>query len=245
MQRKWYYSSLGVLGALLVNPFQVFGILGVGDLVYDGANHVENVLMVAEGVKQTAHQASMVINQVQQLWYDAQNLTSITDILRVAQACGLGMPSMGLGVRLPFSCHEVLALFKDIYGGAWDGSDLLYGPALHRWTQTAYTAAEDASRAQGLQDALRQDAGELAQALGRSHAAVGALDAQQAQTQVVALQTQIALRHQELAMVTGRMEATRQAMQAASVAHMQAQGAGLAAWDGLYTRTAVTLPTFQ
>jgi P-type conjugative transfer protein TrbJ len=236
---------LGALALLLINPFQVFGILGVGDIVYDPANHAENLLQTAEAIIHTANQVTQIEHQVTQLWYEAQNLTSLEGILGFLQSCGLAVRGQSLALHLPFSCHAVLSAFRGTYGPAWTSGEIPFGEHLTTWNTVAYNAAEDAARAQGLNDQLTHDLLQLDATLAQSDTAIGNLAAIQANSRILALNTQNALRQQEVDIINSRMAATRQAMQASSTMHMQFVGLAMAEGWEVWTRTAVGLPSFR
>ena len=63
-----------VMLAAVVNP--VHAILGVGDIVYDPANYVQNLQIAIEAVQQVENQYIQIQNQFAQLANDARNLTA-------------------------------------------------------------------------------------------------------------------------------------------------------------------------
>jgi P-type conjugative transfer protein TrbJ len=74
---KWrLFLALGIAVGMWVTVFPpVYAILGVGDIVYDPANYVQNLQSAIEAVQQVANQYTQIQNQFVQLANEAKNLT--------------------------------------------------------------------------------------------------------------------------------------------------------------------------
>ena len=75
---KWrVLLALAVIAVILVTvTIPVHAILGVGDIVYDPANYVQNLQIAIEAVQQVENQYIQIQNQFAQLANDARNLTA-------------------------------------------------------------------------------------------------------------------------------------------------------------------------
>ena len=75
--KKWrVFLSFAVASVILVNGITpVSAVLGVGDIVYDPANYVQNLQAAIEAVQQVENQYTQIQNQFVQLANEAKNLT--------------------------------------------------------------------------------------------------------------------------------------------------------------------------
>lgn len=76
MKRKLLAAVAAI--ALTLGPVQnAHAIFGLGDIVYDPANHAENILTAARTLQQINNQVQQLANEAQMLAHQAQNLTRL------------------------------------------------------------------------------------------------------------------------------------------------------------------------
>jgi len=213
--------------SLALAPIQpAHAILGVGDIVYDPANHAENLLTAARAliqvnnqVQQLAHEAQMLINQAQNL---ANLPTSIAAELQasLAQVDALIQSARGIAYQVSVIDSEYRRLFPDQYAASATSSQIV-SDAQEAWAH----AREGFKHALEVQaevvGQVRVDTGTLDRLVAESQSAVGNLQVAQAGNQLTALAAKQSMQLQTLLAASARADALERAR--AVGAHEQAR----------------------
>jgi P-type conjugative transfer protein TrbJ len=170
---------------------------------------VQNTLSALNTLKSTINEATMIAHQVQSLLNEARNLAvlpatiggSLTDT--IGQYTAILQQAQGLTYQL----QGIQGQFARIY--PQHGLSLsAYLQSLPSTAQTTYAALNDAVRTQAALDRLLKERTQLDTALAHSQQAAGALQAQQAATEVQGIMVQQLNGLQEIQAATGRAHAT-------------------------------------
>jgi P-type conjugative transfer protein TrbJ len=171
-------------------------------LVFDPANHLENILTAVN----TLHTVS---NQALQLQNEALNLAKMTfnslPELRaaLARANQLIQQAQGLAYQVSALEAEFSRLYPSSYSSAITGIQMALD-ARQRWDLSLKAlAAAMRLQAQAVQN-FASDENTLADLVNRSQNAVGALQAAQATNQLLALQARQAMQEQQLRVTQDR-----------------------------------------
>ena len=191
-------------------------------IVFDPTNYVQNTLTAIRTLEQINNQIRQLQNEAQMLMNQARNLASLpssvvgqlranlatTDRL-IAQARGLAYDVTNLD-------REFRRLYPEQYAATVTG-DQMVRDAQERWKNTLNglqtTMQMQAQASQNLSD----DEGVLADLVGKSQSAVGALQAMQATNQLLALQAKQSIQTQRLSITQDRAASLELARQAAAV----------------------------
>jgi len=217
------------LTALVATTVLIFGatqpayaLFGVGDVVLDPTNLIQNTMTAARTLEQINNQIRQLQNEAQSLMNQARNLASLPfnvvnrlranlDTTRqlIAQAQGLAFDIQRMD-------QQFAQQYPEQYAATVSGNQM-YQDAHQRWQNTL----------QGLQTAMRmqaqvsqnvtQDEGVLADLVSQSQSATGALQAMQATNQLLALQAKQSIQTQQLQLTQDRAASLELARQAAAV----------------------------
>ncbi|MEQ8393680.1 MAG: P-type conjugative transfer protein TrbJ [Gammaproteobacteria bacterium] len=207
--------------ALAVSPAQAL-------TVFDPSNYSQNVLQAARALQQINNQIQGLQNQVVMLQNMAKNLerldySSLGAIQSALARINLLMAQAdGIAFQVEHTDREFARLYPKDYA-ATVTSDELARDARGRWEHSM-----DALRQTMLVQAevvrnVEADSGELARLVTESQSAIGALQAQQAANQLIALSTKQQLQAQELAAAQYRVDALERARAAAAQEQARAQ----------------------
>lgn len=215
--------ALAAASALAFGAVQpAYALFGVGDIVLDPTNLIQNTMTAARTLEQINNQIKQLQNEAQSLMNEARNLASLPfnvvnrlranlDTTRqlIAQARGLAYDIQNMD-------QQFAQLYPEQYAATVSGNRM-FQDAHQRWQNTL----------QGLQTAMRmqaqvsqnlsQDEGVLADLVDRSQSATGALQAMQATNQLLALQAKQSIQTQQLQLTQGRAASLELARQAAAV----------------------------
>jgi P-type conjugative transfer protein TrbJ len=160
--------------------------------VFDATNYAQNVLQAARALEQINHQIASLQNEAAMLQNMARNLERIDfpELEQVTSAMQRIDQLMGEARGIDFHVDQLDQRIRTLFPGAADG-------ALRRDQRVAQARARlDAAmggyrRAMSVQaqvvENVREDAGALAELVGRSQSASGALQVGQAANQLLAL----------------------------------------------------------
>lgn len=213
-------AAAGVLAFGIAQPS--YALFGVGDVVLDPVNLVQNTLTAVRTLEQINNQIKQLENEAQSLINQARNLASLPfnvvnrlrsnlDTTRqlIAQARGLAYDIQQMD-------QQFAQLYPEQYAATVSGNQM-FQDAHRRWQNTL----------QGLQTAMRmqaqvsqnvnQDEGVLADLVSQSQSATGALQATQATNQLLALQAKQSIQVQQLQLTQDRAASLELARQAAAV----------------------------
>jgi type IV secretion system protein TrbJ len=185
--------------------------------VIDPTNLVQNMLTALNTLEQISNQTRQLQNEAQMLMNQARNLERIDynalSRLQVAIAAvnRLLDEAQGLTFDLEQAQAEYARLYPDAYGDAVS-RDRLNADVQERWAYS-HEALRTTMQVQAqAAENFSEDAAVLADVVGRSHSAAGALQALQATNQLLALQTRQLMQAQQLQITQDRavaLEAAR------------------------------------
>jgi P-type conjugative transfer protein TrbJ len=187
--------------------------------VFDPSNYAQNVLTAARTLTQINQQVQQLQNEAQMLTNMARNLSRIDfpQLHQLQQRLGQINSLMGQAQGIDFRLDRLDAQVRQLYPG--DLGQLLSRDQRVAAARSRLEAAMSAFRhTMGVQsqivDKVRSDAQALADIVARSQGAEGALAAQQATNQLLALTAQQQLQIQNLMAAQYRGQAVEQAERA-------------------------------
>lgn len=184
--------------------------------VYDPANHLQNLLTASRALQQVNQQVRQLQNEAQMLLNQARNLQGL-DFNALAQLrATLGESQQlleqarGLAFEVQQARREFARLYPDGYGAEVPRSQI-DRDAGERWTQAREALRTAVELQAQTVEHIAADETALADLVGRSQSAVGALQAAQATNQLLALQAQQSMQARQLQAAQGRASALEQA----------------------------------
>ena len=196
-------------------------IFGIGDTVFDEFNFMQNMMTAANTLEQISNQVEQLQNEAQMLMNQARNLASLPSSVvsrlrsNLATTQRLIAQAKGLAYDVANMDREFARLYPEQYAATVSG-DQMYRDAQERWKNTLNglqtTMQMQAQASQNLHD----DEGVLADLVGKSQSAVGALQAMQATNQLLALQAKQSIQTQRLQITQDRAASLELARQAAA-----------------------------
>ena len=184
--------------------------------VFDPSNFVQNSLTAARTLMEVNNQLVQLKNEAQMLLNDAMNLTSlpfnIVNQLRatLATTTALIQQAQGIAFDLTRARSQFNASYPAFYPSGTSGAALL-ADNLQRGINSLYALQTTVDmQAQAAQN-LGADETYLAELVGRSQAAIGALQAMQATNQLLALRSRQAIQDQQLRLTQDRAVALEHA----------------------------------
>ena len=215
--------ALATACALAIGTVQpAHALFGVGDIVLDPTNLVQNTMTAARTLEQINNQIRQLQNEAQMLINQARNLASlpfnVVSRLRsnLETTKQLIAQAKGLAYDLSRMDAEFARLYPEQYAATVSG-DRMYQDARERWKNTL-GGLQTAMRMQAqVSQNLSQDEGVLADLVSQSQSATGALQAMQATNQLLALQAKQSIQLQQLQLTQDRAASLELARQAAAV----------------------------
>ncbi len=209
--------------ALAIGTVQpAHALFGIGDIVLDPTNLVQNTMTAARTLEQINNQIKQLQNEAQMLINQARNLASlpfnVVNRLRsnLETTKQLIAQARGLAYDLSRMDAEFARLYPEQYAATVSG-DRMYQDARERWKNTL-GGLQTAMRMQAqVSQNLSQDEGVLADLVSQSQSATGALQAMQATNQLLALQAKQSIQSQQLQLTQDRAASLELARQAAAV----------------------------
>ncbi|MFE8874123.1 P-type conjugative transfer protein TrbJ [Acetobacter persici] len=195
--------------------------------VYDGAAHVQTVLIAARELQQINNQITSLANQAQMLVNQAKNLallplsTLSTLQSTISQTTALLAQAQNIAYSVTSVEQQYQQAYTSISSSMADSA--LFSQAQTRW-QNSVGGFEDALKLQArVVGNIPSDSSAMTQLVSASQSSAGALQAAQAGNQLLALQSrQLSDIQAELA-ANGRATALQQARDAATEAESEAQ----------------------
>lgn len=213
-------AAASVLALGIAQPS--YALFGVGDVVLDPVNLVQNTLTAVRTLEQINNQIKQLENEAQSLINQARNLASlpfnVVNRLRsnLDTTRQLIAQAQGLAYDIQQMDQQFSQLYPEQYAATVSGNQM-FQDAHRRWQNTL----------QGLQTAMRmqaqvsqnvnQDEGVLADLVSQSQSATGALQATQATNQLLALQAKQSIQAQQLQLTQDRAASLELARQTAAV----------------------------
>ncbi|HGL4257367.1 P-type conjugative transfer protein TrbJ [Burkholderia dolosa] len=190
--------------------------------VIDPTNLVQNTLTAIRTMEMIENQINQLQNEAQMLTNQARNLASlpfnVVNRLRstLATTERLIAQAQGLAFEVQSMNAEFARLYPEQYAATVSGNQM-YQDAQQRWRNTL-TGLQTAMQMQAqVSQNLAEDEGVLTDLVSQSQSATGALQAQQATNQLLALQTKQSIQSQQLQLTQGRAMSLELARQAAAV----------------------------
>lgn len=189
--------------------------------VFDPSNYTQNTLTAVRTLQQINNQINQLQNEAQMLMNQARNLASldfnVVNRLRSTLATSerLIAEAQGLTFDVAQMDQEFARLYPDQYAATVSGDQMAQDARAH-WQNTLdglHTAMRMQAQAS---QSLRDDESALADLVGQSQSATGALQAAQATNQLLALQAKQAIQAQQLQITQDRAAALELARQAAA-----------------------------
>lgn len=210
-----------LLSVLLAGALGVAPVVHAQLVVLDPTNLTQNILTAARTLQQINNQIRQLQNEAQMLVNQARNLTgldfSALQQLRAALAESQRLIAQGQGLAFEVSTldEQFRRLYPDRYVASVSGEAMAQDAREH-W-RNALEALRTATRlqAQAVQN-FAVDERALADLVGRSQSAVGALQASQTTNQLLALQARQAIQAQQLQLSQDRAQALEQARMVAA-----------------------------
>ncbi|WP_316979529.1 P-type conjugative transfer protein TrbJ [Shumkonia mesophila] len=222
-------AAAGLAAGLALLPVRpAHALFGAGDVVFDPSNYAENVLQAARALEQIANQVQGLQNQVLMLENMAANLRSldysslgaIETTLRDIN--GLMARAQGIAFQIGRTEQEFARLYPKEYATTVTTDDLARD-ARGRWKHSMDALRQTLLVQSQVVHNVDDDSGELASLLTQSQAAIGNLQALQANSQILALSAKQQLQTQELLAAQYRAEALERARTAAAQEQARAQ----------------------
>ena len=163
-------------------------------VVFDPNNYAQNVLTAARALQQINNQIASLQNQAQMLINQARNLASLpySSLRQLQASIQRTQQLLNQAQRIAYDVQQIDHAFSTSYAPASSGasSQALISSAQSRW-QTSVAALQDALRVQaGVVGNLDTNRIQTSALVTSSQSATGALQANQAGNQLIALQAQ-------------------------------------------------------
>ncbi|GAA3990403.1 P-type conjugative transfer protein TrbJ [Comamonas faecalis] len=190
-------------------------------VVVDPTNLVQNALTAIRTLEQINNQIRQLQNEAQMLVNQARNLASlpfsVVNRLRnnLATTQRLIAQARGLAYEVANLDREFLRLYPEQYAASVSGAQMVRD-AQERWRNTLNSLQTTMQMQAQVSQNLGEDEGVLADLVGQSQSAQGALQAMQATNQLLALQAKQSIQTQRLQITQDRAASLELARQAAA-----------------------------
>ncbi|WP_342629804.1 P-type conjugative transfer protein TrbJ [Nguyenibacter vanlangensis] len=217
-----------LFGAVLVLPFSVSSPAQAQWAVYDGAAHVQTVLIAARELQQVNQQAQSLLNEATMLENQARNLANLplSVLAPLEQSIQQTEQIVGQAQGLSYNLTSIDQAFTQTYPQALaspSSAAQMTADAQTRW-QNARGAYQDGLRVQtGAVENLEATRSQIDSLVTSSQAATGALQAAQSGNQLAALQTRQLADLTAVVTAMGRAQALEGARQVESEEQGRAQ----------------------
>ena len=184
-------------------------LFGFGRIVFDPTNYAENLLTAARSLEQINNQIRQLQNEAQMLMNQARNLASLPSSVvgqlraNLATTERLIAQARGLAYDVTNLDREFARLYPEQYAATVSG-DQMYRDAQERWKNTLGGLQTTMQMQAQVSQNLGEDESVLADLVGKSQSAQGALQAMQAMNQLLALQAKQSIQTQRLQLTQDR-----------------------------------------
>ena len=192
---------------------QLFG----GGIVYDPANHTQNILTAVRSLQQINQQIEQLANEIEMLEHMARDLERLpesiaADILsRLRVIDDLMRDAEGIGYKVEEIEREYEEVYPEDYGEPPPRSQILIEDARRRWRQSRSAYRESLMVTAQVVETARADSESLDSLIGESQSAAGNLQVLQAGNQIEALQTEQLMQMESMMAAHYRAEAMERA----------------------------------
>ncbi|MEM6625125.1 MAG: P-type conjugative transfer protein TrbJ [Pseudomonadota bacterium] len=204
-------AVFAAIGAPVPASAQLFG----GGIVYDPANHAENILTAAQTLETVNNQIEQLRNEAEMLVADAKNLTSLDfDVSPELRAIldeidGLLKQAKAISYQIEHADEIFRTQYPEDYAG-WSNTELADIAKAH-W-RTSRAALHDTILMQSkIVEAVETDSDLIDALVAGSQSAAGNLDVAQAGNQIMALSAKQLMQLQEMLAAHYRAEALERA----------------------------------
>ena len=191
-------------------------------VVIDPTNLVQNTLTAIRTLEQINNQIQQLQNEARMLTNQARNLASlpfnVVSRLRsnLATTQRLIARAKGMAYDVARMDQDFQRLYPEQYAATVSGNQM-YRDAQERWKNTLHGLQTSMQMQAQASQNLKDDEGVLADLVGKSQSAEGALQAMQAMNQLLALQAKQSIQTQRLQITQDRAASLELARQAAAV----------------------------
>lgn len=207
---------------VMVMPPSANAQLGLGfDVVYDPANHAENIITAAQSIEQIRNQVEQLSHEIEMLENMARDLERLPDTIaddilaRMRRIEDLLRQAEGIGYGVEEVEREYEEIYPETYGESPPEHDVLVEDARHRWRQSRSAYRDTLVVTAGVVETSRADNDSLNALLSASHDAAGNLQVLQAGNQIEALQTEQLMQIESMMASYYRAEALERARELA------------------------------
>jgi len=229
------------LGTLTMTPqasAQFFG----GGVVYDPANHAENILTAVRTLEQINNQIQQLAHEIEMLENMARNLETLPvgiaeSIIhdRVARIRDLMETAEGIGYGVAEIEEEYEEVYPESYGDTPPANAVLVADARERWEQSRSAYRQTLIVSAGALEDNETDAEAITDLVAASQSAVGNLQAAQAGNQIEAIQTEQLMQIESMMAAHYRALALERARQLAEEERGRARLINFLGDDSAYT----------
>lgn len=195
MKRIICCAALCALPVALINPPAATAQFG-GGIVYDPANHAQNILSAARALEEITNQVQQLAHEIEMLENMARDLERLPDSIaddiwqRMQRIEDLMRRAEGIGYGVEEVEREYEEIYPETYGETPPDAQILKEDASRRWRQSRSAFRESLIVTASVVESSRADSESLNTLLGQSQSAAGNLQALQAGNQIEALQTE-------------------------------------------------------
>ena len=213
--------ALSCLPVALITTQPAAAQFGFGGVVYDPANHAQNILTAVRTLQQINQQIQQLTHEIEMLENMARDLENLPDsiaddILRRMQRIDeLMREAEGIGYGIEEIEREYEVIYPKDYGAEPPSQAVLGEEARARWRQSRSAYRESLLVTAEVVSTARADSENLDRLIGDSQSAAGNLQVLQAGNQIEALQTQQLMQIESMMASHYRAEALERARELA------------------------------
>lgn len=187
-------------------------------IVYDPANHIENIITAAQSVEQINNQIEQLTHEIEMLENMARNLESLpVDVAeaiiadRIRRITALIEEAEGIGYGVEEIERDYEEVYPETYGETPPPQAVLVEDARRRWQQSRTANRETLTTSAIMLEDNQTDADAIGRLIGESQNAVGALQVSQAGNQLQGLTLQQLMQMETMMAAFYRAQAIEQA----------------------------------
>lgn len=195
MKRTILSAALCAIPMALMSP-QIAEAQFGGGIVFDPANHTQNILSAARALEEITNQVQQLAHEIEMLENMARDLERLPDSIandilrRMRRIEDLMRQAEGIGYGVDEVEREYEEIYPETYGETPPDAQVLVEDARRRWRQSRSAFRESLTVTASVVETSRADSESLNSLLGQSQSAAGNLQALQAGNQIEALQTE-------------------------------------------------------
>lgn len=212
--------ALAAIPALAIAPQSAEAQFG-GGIVYDPANHTQNILSAVRALEEITNQVQQLAHEIEMLENMARDLERLPDSVasdiraRMQRIEDLMRRAEGIGYGVQEVEREYEEIYPETYGETPPDAQILVDDARQRWRQSRSAYRQSLTVTAGIVETSRADSESLNALLGQSQGAAGNLQALQAGNQIEALQTEQLMQIESMMAAHYRAEALNRARELA------------------------------